>query len=172
MNRARRGGHRGQIVRSLGTLAALTILGWSTAEGGSPAAVIPYIVYDGYFVSNKFEPDVATSFVVLQDQRAFDRVFGVASFMFDRARRLQANPFRSRIVAATIHRGHEDVRYRIIGVVRDGTVLQVRYTTTVRPTPLTEFACPLILSVPRDNYSTVAFIENGTLVKTVRIFAR
>lgn len=128
---------------------------------------VPYTVHSGYFVSNEFEPNTASSFVVLQNQKEFDRVFGVAAVMFDRSRRLEPNVFSNRIVVAAIHRGHADIKYRVVSVTRNGAVLQIRYTTKTDRTPLTEYACPLILSVPRDGYSAVQFIENKKLIKSV-----
>jgi hypothetical protein len=149
------------------TLAALAGLSATTVQAGPRAAVVHYTVYDGYFVSNEFEPAAAASFLILPDQAAFDRVFGVAAVMFDRSHRLPANIFRSHFVIAAIHRGHANVRYRVVKVTHDETVLRVSYATKQQPTPMTEYASPLILSVPRDNYSDVAFIENGSPVKTV-----
>src|SRR4051794_34775082 len=78
-------------------LIALTVLamfGRSPVEA-CPGVVVPSVVYNGYFVSNEFEPKVADSFIVIKDRAAFDRVFGVAAVMFDRSHRLQANTFRN-----------------------------------------------------------------------------
>jgi len=60
---------------------------------------------DGYFVSNKFEPQVPASFVVLQDQKAFDEVFGVAMGMGDRPHHLSPRAFELLMVVAPIKRG-------------------------------------------------------------------
>jgi len=153
-------------MRSLIALTALAIFGWSPVEA-RPGIVVPFAVYSGYFVSNEFEPKVADSFIVIKNQAAFDRVFGVAAVMFDRSHRLPANAFRSNMVVAAIHRGHANVTYRDVHVTRDGTILRVSYATKEQPSPLTEYASPLILSVSRDNYSAVSFIENDKMVKSV-----
>jgi len=53
----------------------------SQPPGQQPAVKtlpVKFDVYGGYFVSNKFEPQAPASFVVLQDQKAFDEVFGIA----------------------------------------------------------------------------------------------
>lgn len=99
------------------------------------AVAIPDTVYDGYFVSNQFQPGAASSFIILRDQAGFDQVFGVAAVMHVRSRRLPANVFRTSLVIAAIHRGHANVAYRMVKVVRDGTILKVRYTTTVTSHP-------------------------------------
>jgi hypothetical protein len=52
----------------------------------------------GYFVSNKFEPDAAKSFVVARSQEQFDKVFGVAFVKRDKSHRLTFQ------VAATVRR--------------------------------------------------------------------
>ena len=154
-------------MRSLITLTAWAIVGWSTGEAEPHPTVIHHTVYDGYFVSNEFEPNIPASFVVLQDQAAFDRIFGVAAVMFDRSHRLQAKAFRSNMVIAVVHRDRANITYRNVLVTRDGTILRVNYTTKEQRSPLTEYASPLILSVPRDTYSAVSFIENDKTVKSL-----
>jgi len=153
-------------MRSLIAVTTLAVLTWSPVEARS-GIVVPHVVYNGYFVSNEFEPKIADSFIVLKDQAAFDRVFGAAAVMFDRSYRLPANIFRSNMVIAAIHRGHADVTYHNVHITRDGTILRVSYNTKEERSPLTEYACPLILSIPRDNYSAVSFIENDRTVKSV-----
>jgi hypothetical protein len=63
-------------------------------------------MYSGYFVSNKFEPDAAESYVVLNDQDQFDKVFGVAFVMNDKSHRLPKDAFESLIIVAVIKRGN------------------------------------------------------------------
>ena len=55
------------------------------AAASDNASSLAFDAHDGYFVSNKFEPQVPASFVVLQDQKAFDKVFGVALVMGDKS---------------------------------------------------------------------------------------
>jgi hypothetical protein len=153
-------------MRSLISLAALAIFSSSSAEAGAGFPV-PSVVYNGYFVSNEFKPKATASFILIKDQATFDRVFGIAAVMFDRSHRLQPNTFRSNMVIAVVHRGHANVTYRNVHVTRDGTVLCVTYNTKKQTSPLTEYASPLIVSVPRDNYSTVSFVENDRHVKSV-----
>jgi hypothetical protein len=150
-------------------LAALSAVRCLVAEPARTGASVPYTVYNGYFVSNKFEPNAADSFVVLRDQTAFDQVFGVASVMFDRSHRLEATAFRNDIVIEVIHRGHSNIRYRVVSLTHDGRMLRLGYQPSAQHAPLTEYACPLILSTARGNYSAVAFIENRKLVKTVPV---
>ena len=42
---------------------------------------LAFDTHSSYFVSNKFEPDAAKSFLVIHDQEQFDKVFGVGFVM-------------------------------------------------------------------------------------------
>ncbi|MEY2539186.1 MAG: hypothetical protein QOG67_2926, partial [Verrucomicrobiota bacterium] len=48
-------------IRSLIALIALVIFSHATAEGRIASAVVPHVVYGGYFVSNEFEPKAVDS---------------------------------------------------------------------------------------------------------------
>ena len=130
---------------------------------------LSFDTYSGYFVSNKFEPDAAESFLVITDQERFDQVFGVAFVMGDKSHRLAKDAFKSNIVAAAIKRGSAIVEYKVEGVtVKDG-VVELRYTTTEKKSDSATFASPLIVSIPKGEYKSVEFVENGKLVKKVEI---
>jgi hypothetical protein len=134
------------------------------ADGG-----LSFDVCSGYFVSNKFEPDAAESFVVLTDQASFDKVFGVGFVMNDKSHRLPKNAFETLIVVAAIKRGHAFWEYKVEDVTVEQGAVRLQYTATSKATPDTAFACPLIVSVPRDDYKAVTFIEDGKKVKTVKV---
>jgi hypothetical protein len=123
--------------------------------------------YSGYFVSNKFEPDAKESFVVISSQSQFDQVFGVAMVMRDKSHRLPKDAFKSNIVLTVIKRGKASWEYKVKGVTIEKGVVKVSYAATSKATPETEFACPLIISVPKGEYKSVVFVENGKEVKTV-----
>lgn len=137
----------------------------------APAAPSPlaFDTYGGYFVSNKFEPEAETSLVVIQDQQAFDKVFGAAFVMRDKSHRLPPGAFDSCIVLAAIHRGKAVWEYAVQDVRAAGGVVTVRYTATAKPSESAEFACPLILSVPKGPYAAVQFVENDKPLKKVEI---
>jgi len=135
-----------------------------------PAAAWNEVASDthtGYFVSNQFEPAAPISFVVLQDQAAFDKVFGIAMVMRDKSHRLPPDAFVSRMVVAAIHRGKAVVSYRVERVAAEGKTLVVRYTTKSEPSDTTEFACPLIISLLKGEYDCVQFVEDGKEIKKV-----
>ena len=132
-------------------------------------AKLPFDTYSGYFVSNKFEPDAAESFLVVTDQAKFDQVFGVAFVMGDKSHRLPKDAFKSNMVLAAIKRGNAFWEYKMEGVTVEQGVVQLRYAVTSKATPNTTFACPLIVSVPKADYKAVVFIEGGKKVKTVKV---
>ena len=140
----------------------------AAAEAGA-AAPVAYEVYGGYFVSNKFEPGAETSFVVLRDQQAFDRVFGAAYVMRDKSHRLPPDAFASKIVLAAIHRGKAIWEYQVQDVQVAGRVVTVRYAATSKASDSAEFACPLILAIEKGDYTAAEFVENGSPVKKVEM---
>ena len=145
-------------------VAVLAASAWA-AEGTK----LPFDTYSGYFVSNKFEPDAAASFVVVNDQARFDQVFGVAMVMRDKSHRLPKDAFKSSMVLAAIKRGNASWEFKVEGVTVEQGVVRLRYAVTSKATPDTTFACPLIVSIPRGDYKAVVFIEDGRKVETVKV---
>jgi len=148
---------------SLGLMVAFAAIAWA-AEPATAPAPIPFTTHDGYFASNQFEPDKAESFVVLKDQKAFDQVFGVGMVMHDKSHRLPADAFEKNMVLAAIKRGKAMWQFKVKEVVADGLVLTVRYTAASEKSDSAEFACSLIVSVPKGEYTTVVFEEGGKVV--------
>ncbi len=139
---------------------------------------IPFDTYNGYFVSNQFEPDKAESFVVLQDQKAFDDVFGEAAADEDAKaamlpHRLPADVFGSKIVVAAIKRAGAAWEFKVSDVSVDGGVLIVRYTTSTsakqRVGSFPEIASMLIVSVPKADYAAVEFVAGQERVKKIEM---
>ncbi len=125
--------------------------------------------YSGYFVSNKFEPDAAESFLVVTDQEGFDKVFGVAFVMGDKAHRLPKDAFKSFMVVAAIKRGKAVVEFKVEGVTLKEGVVELCCTTTEKKSDTATFACPLIVSIPKGEYTAVQFVENGKVVKKLDV---
>jgi hypothetical protein len=158
------------LAAVLTTMMILSIAAWGQTPSSQPATqptAIPFDIHDGYFVSNKFEPNEPESFVVLKDQTAFDQVFGTAFVMNDKSHRLPANAFEAKMVLAVVHRGKATWEYAVQGVSSEKGVLTIRYTATSKPSDSTEFACPLLVSMPKADYAAVEFVENGKVVKRI-----
>ena len=131
----------------------------------SDAATLPFDTYSGYFVSNKFEPDAAESFLAITDQGQFDRVFGVAMVMGAKSHRLPKDAFEANVVLAAIKRGKAYWEFTVQAVTQANGVVELRYTTTEKKSESATFACPLIVSIPKGKYVAVRFVENGKEVK-------
>lgn len=149
------------------TLAAMILV--NCIEAQEARKIISHETHDGYFVSNKFEPDSAESFVVLTSQDAFDKVFGVARVMNDTSHRLPPDAFKTKMVVSAIHRGKATWDYTVDSLSADGTTLVVKYTAKSTPHDSAEFACPLIISLDRSDYTAVRFEENGKTIKTIAL---
>lgn len=163
--------HPGSLA-TLGLLASLLLLPWHAfaAGGGVPLAKpVAFETHDGYFVSNKFEAEAPVSFVVIQDQASFAKVFGVAMVMGDKSHRLPPAAFAEKLVVAAIHRGKAMVTYQVKSVAVEAQTLVVRYTTKSKPDDNAGFACPLILSLDKGEFTTVRFVENGKDIKHVTL---
>ena len=146
-------------------LTTLTAFAAETRPADTRPAHPPYSAHNGYFVSNKFEPNAPASFVVLRDQKSFDEVFGAAMVMGDKSERLPMNAFDTRIVISAIKRGKAVWTFTVKEVANDHGALTIRYTTTETKQETAEFSCPLIISMPKGDYTSVEFIEDGKSVK-------
>jgi hypothetical protein len=148
----------------------LLAVGWIGQTAlAAEAAKIKFDTYSGYFVSNQFEPNAPESFVVINDQEQFDRVFGVAMVMGDKSHRLAKDAFKSNIVVTAIKRGAAFWGFQVQGVSEKDGVVELRYTTTMSKSDTATFACPLIVSIPNGKYTAVQFVENGKAVKKMEI---
>ena len=148
-------------------LLLLILLLSATPTFAAGEAATPFDTYSGYFVSNKFEPDAATSFVIIQDQEQFDRVFGAAFVMQDKSHRLAPDAFKTHTILAVIHRGHAMCEFQVAKVSLGGGTAELHYTVTSKKSDTATFACPLIVSIPKGNYQAVKFVENGNVEKVL-----
>ena len=137
--------------------------------GLASAAPVEFDAYDGYFVSNEFEPKEPTSFQFIKTSTAFEKIFRIAYVMRDKAHRLPKDSFNSRWVVAVVHRGKSMVYYKVDQVEQEGNVLVVKYATKSDPSESAEFSCPLILSVPKGKYTSVRLVEDGKEVKVLNV---
>ncbi|MFP6892301.1 MAG: hypothetical protein VCA18_01035 [Opitutales bacterium] len=142
------------------------------ATSAEETAKLKFQTYSGYFVSNKFEPDSPASFVVLDNRKQFDQVFGVAFVIGDKSPRLAPDAFETRLVLAAIRRGKAFCTYQISSVTEKEGVVHLRYQTTSKKSDSATFACPLILSIPKGKYQAVEFHENDKLVKRLAIVGK
>jgi hypothetical protein len=143
----------------LASLAALAVLPAWPADS-KPQAVAHEVFRDGYFVSNRYHPDQALTLAVFTDRQNFDQAFGVARVMGKPPRFLPGDAFEKQIVAAAIHRGKMFWNYQVNKVEAEGGVVTIHYRTETRAGGSASFACPLIVLLPRADFTTVKFVEN------------
>jgi len=148
-------------------LSVISVLG--QLAQAADATKLTFDTYSGYFVSNKFEPNAAESFVVINDQEQFDKVFGVAFVMRDTSHRLPKDALKSLMVVTAIKRGAAFWEYKVESVAEAEGVVELRYTTTSQKSDTATFACPLIVSIPKGEYKAVQFVEGGKRVKKVEV---
>ncbi len=129
---------------------------------------LKFDIHSGYFVSNKFEPQESRSFVIAKDQKEFDQVFGVAFVLGDKSHRLEENELKSKTVIATIRRGKSICDFEVDSIINRDGILEVRYGAKMQKESTASFACPLIISVPKENYKEIHFIENGKVLKKIK----
>ena len=151
----------------------LCVLGWQSSPAlADDEAKLAFDTYSGYFVSNQFEPNAAESFVVITDQDQFDKVFGVAMVMGDKSRRLPKDAFTSSIVLAVVKNGKMVWKFHVERITVQSGVVQFHYGSKAKKTTTATFACPLIVSIPKGQYTAVEFIENKKPVKKIEVGGR
>jgi hypothetical protein len=117
--------------------------------------------HTGHFESNKSGLKGDASFLAFTDAKAFDAVFGKARTMGAKPNYVEDGTFEKKVVIATIQRGNKMVTYKVDKVTADDGTLYVAYTTTTKDGGTATYASPLIVSVDKDKYKSVVFIENG-----------
>ena len=120
------------------------------------------------FVKNDAGLDRPAHFLLLKDQKEFDRVFGPAAVMWQK-KKLPPPDFTKQIVVAAIHQGKCYTEYKVSSVANMNHVTTITYTTTTKPTPTTTYACPMILTLPRAGLTAVEFVENGRSVAYLKL---
>jgi hypothetical protein len=131
-------------------------------------SAVDYHQYQSYFEKNNSRLKGAVSYLVITNQREFDRIFGATATAADNEF-LPEGVFKSRLVVATIKRGNSIREYRVKQVAADKRKLFVWYDTEDRPQGSATFSSPLILAVAKGNYREVVFMENGKRAGSVRL---
>ncbi|HZZ71399.1 MAG TPA: hypothetical protein VFE24_04045 [Pirellulales bacterium] len=157
-------------MKQISLVLSLVVAGWLARPVlAADAEKLALDTYTGYFVSNKFEANAPESFAIATDQDQFDKVFGVAFVMRDKAHRLPKDLFTSNIVAAVVKRGNAVVEYKVEGATLKDGVVELKYSTTSTKHDTATFASPLIVSFPKGKYTAVQFVEDGQPVKKVEL---
>ena len=144
-------------IVGLGLLAGLCL---ARAEAPAPLQSL--------FVKNDAGLDKEAHFLVIKDQKQFDKFFGHASVMWQK-KKTPPPDFTKQLLVAAIHQGNFYTEYKVQSVTNEHSVMVIRYTTKTRPTPSTSYACPMILALPREGFTAVNFIENEKSLATLKL---
>lgn len=131
-------------------------------QGGKAVKFQSYRDAD-YFVENDDNMKGNVSFLVFTNREKFDRVFHPAAHMGDN-HFLPDNVFDSKLVIATTARGNFLRKYELTKVTAKKGELYVWYNSTDEQTPENSWHAHLILTVDKNKYSQVIFMENGKRV--------
>jgi hypothetical protein len=143
------------------------IMSASAARSAEPTTV-KFDSYNGYFVSNQFEPNAKESFVICTNQEAFDKCFGVAFVMGDKSHRLPKDVFETQQVISAIKRGSSIWDYAVKEVVETNDEIEIHYSAKEIKQPSATFSSPMIVSIPKKSYKSISFVENGKVVKALK----
>jgi hypothetical protein len=147
---------------------ALAFLALPAFSGeGDKVAVEVYA--KGYFVKNKAPLPGNPAYLVLQDKKAFDEIFGVGVVMGAKPKFVGAKLFDGNLIISVIKAGNSITTYEVEQVRRDKGKLVVQYKAMDKGATSAQFRSPLIVSVPRGDYTEVVFLENGKEANKVAV---
>lgn len=129
---------------------------------------VKYQQFDSYFEKNNSGLKGDFSYLVIKNQKDFDKVFGVAATMGEN-HFLPDKVFDSMFVVATIKHRSSLRTYEVTQTATVNGNLYVRYNTVDKEPSSATFSSPLILAVPKGNYKKVVFVENGKEVKSIAV---
>jgi hypothetical protein len=135
------------------------------AAKGTPA---DFDVHSGHFEKTDSGLKGDASYLVFTDREAFDEVFSVAATM-KKQKFVPKDAFEKKMVVAVIKRGSAPFEYKVDKVTTDDGTLYIEYTTKMGPLSRATFRSPLLVSVAKNKYQSIVFIENGKKAETVKV---
>ena len=122
----------------------------------------PFEVYaKGYFVKNNAKLPGNPAFLVLQDKKAYDEIFGVGFVMGAKPKLVEEKLFEKSLVVTVIKSGSTLWKYEVEKVRVEKKQLIIEYKAAGKESAGAKYTVPLIVSTPRGEYTEVIFIENG-----------
>jgi hypothetical protein len=149
-------------------LPLLTCAAPTPDEDKAKGKEVKFEIHDGHFEKNNAGLKGDSNYLVLTDREGFDKVFGVAR-VIGKQNFVPKDAFDKEMVVAVIKRGKAVTEYKVEKVTADDRTLYVQYTAKTGKPGSATFASPLIISVDKDRYKSVVFIENGKKVETVKV---
>lgn len=131
------------------------------------------VVFDvyakGYFVKNNAPLPGNPAFLVLNDKKSYDRIFGIGLTMGTKPKLVDEKLFEKNLIVTTIKSGNAFWKYDVGSVTIDKERLIIAYKVTAKESPSAKFTVPLIVSVPRGEYAEIVFIENDKEVSKLPV---
>jgi hypothetical protein len=122
---------------------------------------IAYEIYaKGYFVKNTVKLTDDKGFFVFQDKKGFDEIFGFGRVMGAKPKLVDDKLFEGSLVVTAIKSGSTLWMYEVEAIRVEKKQLIVQFKATGKESTA-KFTVPLIVAVPRGEYTEVVFIENG-----------
>jgi len=160
-------------------LMAVALLG-GTLGGAAQSAPVPakraaegdkveFDLHNGYFLSNRSGVKGPATYLVVTDPDQFAKLFGKGVVMGKKYNFLPAGAFDSKMVVAAVKQGNQVWTYKMDKVTAKDGVLYVQYEATAGAAGTATFASPMIVSVPKGDYKSVVFVENGKEAKKVAV---
>jgi hypothetical protein len=129
---------------------------------------VEYNVHNGHFEKNDAGLKGDSSYLAFTDRDGFDKVFGIGR-VIGKQNFVPKDAFDKKMVVAVIKRGNAITDYKVEKVTADEGTLYVQYTAKMGEAGTATFASPLIVSVDKDKYTAVVFIENGKKADKVKL---
>ena len=114
-----------------------------------------------YFVKNNVKLPDNPAFLVLQDKKTYDQIFGIGFVMGPKPKLVDEKLFEGNYIVTVIKSGSTLWKYEVDKVRVDKKQLIVHYTAKGKESAGAKYTVPLIVSVPRGDYTEVVFVENG-----------
>jgi len=160
--------------RLLAALFAVAICTAAFAEDKPKGEKLDLGTFGGQFEKNNSGLKGDSSFLLLSDHAAFEKVFGTvppAGLGKNLGRKtvpVTKATFDTSLVAVVIKRGDAVTTYSDIAAYLDGDTVTVTYTADTGKPSTAKFASPLFVAVPKDKVKKVVFVENGKEVGTAK----
>ena len=161
--------------RFLAALFAVTVCTAAVAEDKPKGEKLDLGTFGGHFEKNNSGLKGDSSFLLIPDTAAFDKVFGTVppAGLGKQPPGRKTVPvtkatFETSLVAAVVKRGDAVTTYSDVAAYLDGDTVTVTYTAETGKPSTAKFASPLFVAVPKDKVKKVVFVENGKEVGTAK----
>jgi len=155
-------------VAALVVAAPVLVLAFAPAPDAGSRSV-EYKTYNGYAESRDSGLKGDASFLAIPSRTEFTRVLTPVLTPRGTPDPVPKDAFDTQFFAAVIKRSDVLWDYKVEKVTADDGTLYVRYTAKMGEAGTATFHSPLIVSVDKDKYTSVVFIENGKKAETVKV---